>query len=89
MLRQQWAIEETKEKCDAEQRFLLNRERNLELIAHNATEKQLREEAQQADRMRDKALLEVALGKERAVEQWESDERNARREEIRTLQVHY
>jgi len=39
MLRQQWAIEETKEKCDAEQRFLLNRERNLELIAHNATEK--------------------------------------------------
>lgn len=39
MLQQQWAIEEQKEKQDAEQRFLLNRERNLELIQHNATEK--------------------------------------------------
>ena len=43
MLREQWAIEEQREKQDAEQRFMLNRERNLELIAHNATEKQLRE----------------------------------------------
>lgn len=39
MLKQQWAIEEEKEKEDTRQRFLLNRERNLELIAHNATEK--------------------------------------------------
>ena len=45
MLRKQWAIEEQKEKQDAEQRFLLNRERNLELISHNATENQLREAA--------------------------------------------
>ena len=43
MLQEQWAIEEQKEKQDAEQRFLLNRERNLELIQHNAMEKQLRE----------------------------------------------
>ena len=43
MLREQWAVEEQREKQDAEQRFMPNRERNLELIAHNATEKQLRE----------------------------------------------
>ena len=46
MLQEQWAIEEQKEKQDAEQRFLLNRERNLELIQHNAMEKQLREQAE-------------------------------------------
>ena len=45
MLRQQWSVEEAKEKRDADQQFLLNRERNLELISHNATEKQLREQA--------------------------------------------
>ena len=39
MLREQWAIEEAKEKRDTEQQFMLNRERNLELISHNATEK--------------------------------------------------
>ena len=39
MLREQWAIEEQKEKRNNEQQFMLNRERNLELIAHNATEK--------------------------------------------------
>lgn len=46
MLQKQWAIEEQKEKMDADQRFILHRERNLELIGHNATEKQLREQAQ-------------------------------------------
>ena len=39
MLRAQWAVEEQKEKTDVDQQFLLNRERNLELISHNATEK--------------------------------------------------
>ena len=61
MLREQWSIEEQKEKQDAEQRFLLNRERNLELIAHNATEKQLREQAHQMELDRDKQLLSAAL----------------------------
>ena len=65
MLQQQWAIEEQKEKQDADQRFLLNRERNLELIAHNATEKQLREQAEQMERNRDKVLLDAALERER------------------------
>ena len=89
MLREQWAIEEAKEKRDTDQQFLLNRERNLELIAHNATEKQLREQAQQVDRNRDKILLDAALDRERAVEQVEAEERLARRREIQELQKHY
>ncbi len=89
MLRQQWAIEEQKEKTDADQRFMLHRERNLELIAHNATEKQLREQAGQLERNKDKVLLDAALQKEQAVEQIEAEERLARRREIQELQAHY
>jgi len=89
MLKQQWAIEEDKEKEDTRQRFLLNRERNLELIAHNATEKQLREQADERERVRDKELLGQALNKERALEQLEADERMARRREIQELQSYY
>ena len=43
MLKQQWVDEEEREKRAEQQKFLLNRERNLELINHNATEKHLRE----------------------------------------------
>ena len=89
MLRKQWVIEEQKEKQDAEQRFLLNRERNLELIGHNATENQLREAAKHQELERDKTLLSAALGRERAIEQVEADERLARRREIQELQAHY
>ena len=45
MLREQWIIEENKEQVASQQQFILNRERNLELISHNATEKQLLEAA--------------------------------------------
>jgi hypothetical protein len=89
MLKQQWAIEEEKEKNDAHQQFLLNRERNLELIGHNATEKQLREHAEMQERARDKVLLNKALSYEQAVEQLEAEERLARRREIQELQKHY
>ena len=68
---------------------MLNRERNLELIQHNAMEKQLREQAEQADRQRDKVLLNQALSREQAVEQYEADERMQRRREIQELQTHY
>lgn len=85
MLKQQWQVEEAKEKEDTRQRFLLNRERNLELIGHNATEKQLREAAEERERIRDKELLDSALNKERALEQLEADERLARRREIQEL----
>ena len=89
MLKQQWAIEEEKEKEDTRQRFLLNRERNLELIAHNATEKQLREQADDKERVRDKQLLGAALDKEKSLQQLEEDERLARRREIQELQSYY
>ena len=36
MLKNQWAIEDEREKDAERQKFLLNRERNLELIQHNA-----------------------------------------------------
>lgn len=85
MLKQQWSVEETKEKQDAQERFILNRERNLELIAHNATEKQLREHAVQAEKDRDKVLLNNALSYERAVQDLEEQERLARRREIQEL----
>jgi len=39
MLNTQWKSEEEREKESDLQRHLLNRERNLELIQHNATEK--------------------------------------------------
>jgi len=42
MLKTQWATEIEADKEQERQKFLLNRERNLELIAHNAAEKELR-----------------------------------------------
>lgn len=89
MLRQQWIREEQQEKTDAEQRFMLHRERNLELIAHNATEKQLREQGEMREREADKMRLEKALAHERAIEQFEQEERNERRRETQALQSHY
>ena len=41
------------------------------------------------ERNRDKVLLEQALARERAVEEFETAERNARRREIVELQQHY
>ena len=59
------------------------------MIAHNATEKQLREQAHQQDLQRDKTLLSAALAREQAIEQVEANERLARRSEIQELQTHY
>lgn len=44
MLNDQWRKEEDYEKEMERQKFLLNRERNLELIRHNEAEKRLRDE---------------------------------------------
>lgn len=89
MLKEQWAVEESQEKKNEHQKFLLNRERNLELIQHNATEKQLREQAEACERQRDKELLGQALQYEQALENLEAEERAARRSEIQELQKHY
>ena len=59
------------------------------MINHNATEKQLREQAEMQDRLRDKDLLNAAMAKEKAVEELELAEKAARRNEIVELQKHY
>jgi hypothetical protein len=57
MLKTQWAIEDEKDRKAEHERFLLNRERNLDLIHHNAQEKQIREIAENAEKQRDKIML--------------------------------
>lgn len=42
MLNRQWARELESDKEAERQKFILNRERNLELINHNAAERELR-----------------------------------------------
>ncbi len=42
MLKHQWAKEIDADKEAERQKFILNRERNLELINHNAAERELR-----------------------------------------------
>ena len=42
MLNRQWALELESDKEADKQKFLLNRERNLELINHNMAERELR-----------------------------------------------
>ena len=59
------------------------------MIQHNAAEKQLREQAEAAERQRDKELLGQALQYEQSLENLEAEERAARRREIQELQKHY
>ena len=44
MLKDQWTKEEEFERELERQKFILNRERNLELLRHNEAEKKLRED---------------------------------------------
>ena len=64
MLKTQWTKEEEYEREMERQKFMLNRERNLELIRHNEAEKQLREEQERREKERDRLMLEYALTKE-------------------------
>ena len=43
MLKKQWAIEHEQDKEAERQKFILNRERNIELINHNQAERELRQ----------------------------------------------
>ena len=89
MLSNQWKNEEEHEREIERQKFILNRERNLELIRHNEAEKQLREEQEKMEKMRDKDMLQTALDRERALESLESEEKRLRRQEVIDLQKHY
>jgi hypothetical protein len=57
MLQTQWKKEEEYEREMDRQKFVLNRERNLELIRHNEAEKKLREEQSLREKERDKLML--------------------------------
>lgn len=71
------------------QKFILNRERNLELIRHNEAEKKLREETSRVEKERDREMLNKALTKEQQLERLEQDEKLKRRQEVGDLQQYY
>ena len=71
------------------QKFILNRERNIELINHNAAERELRGIQEQTERNRDRFLLDANLNRETAMIELEEREKAARRQEIVDLQIYY
>lgn len=89
MLKKQWALEIEADKEADRQKFILNRERNLELISHNAAERELQSIQLDAGKQRDKELLNAALAKEQAMIDLEEAEKKRRRQEIVDLQVYY
>ena len=89
MLNNQWKSEEERERELERQKFVLNRERNLELIRHNEAEKQLREEQLRLEKERDKEMLGKALTKEQQLERLEQEEKMKRRQEVVDLQKYY
>ena len=86
MLKDQWAVEEAREKKIEQERQTLVRERNLGLIEHNQQEKLLREQAVLSEKQRDLQLLNSALEREKALEALEYEERMKHRAETVELQ---
>jgi hypothetical protein len=82
MLKEQWAKEIESDKEAERQKFILNRERNLELINHNAAERELRNIQEGAMKERDQELLAAALAREKALQDIEEEERAQRRKEV-------
>lgn len=89
MLIEQWAKEIESDKEAERQKFLLNRERNLELINHNAAERELRNIQTDQEKLRDKELLQAALAREKALADIEEVEKAQRRKEVIELQQYY
>lgn len=89
MLKTQWAREIESDKEAERQKFILNRERNLELINHNAAERELRQIQLEKEKARDKELLAAALHREQALASIEDAEKQQRRKEVIELQQYY
>ena len=89
MLKTQWQKEQEMDKEAQRQQFILNRERNLELIKHNAAERELRNTQIDAEKSRDRELLNAALHREKALADIEEAEKNKRRNEVVELQQYY
>jgi hypothetical protein len=64
MLKEQWAREIEADSEAERQKFILNRERNLELINHNAAERELRNIQEGVEKTRDQELLTAGLARE-------------------------
>lgn len=89
MLNEQWMREQEQEREIERQKFILGRERNLELLRHNEAEKQLREEQLRTEKERDKEMLSKAINKEQEIERIEREELLRRRKEVVELQQFY
>jgi len=89
MLKTQWAREDAMDKEADRQKFLLNRERNLELINHNAAEKELRKIEAEKGKARYSELLAAAIARENALRDIEEAEKLERRREVIELQQYY
>lgn len=89
MLKTQWKVEEAADAEAERQRFVLNKERNSELINHNANELELKKIQLEAAKKRDKELLDTALAREKALTELEEAEKNSRRQEVIELQKYY
>ena len=89
MLKRQWVMEAAADKEAERQKFILNRERNIELANHNTAEKGLREIQIAADKQRDKEILEYNLAREKAMIDLEVAAKAARRKETIELQAYY
>jgi len=89
MLKTQWKAEEAADAEAERQRFVLNKERNSELINHNANELELKKIQLEAAKKRDKELLDTALAREKALTELEEAEKNSRRQEVIELQKYY
>ena len=61
----------------------------MELIKHNAAEKALQEQAELAEKMRDKELINATVAQEKAIEALEMQERLQRRKEVTELQKQF
>ena len=89
MLKEMWSKELDQDKEVERQKFILNRERNIELIKHNAAEKELRSYQLQEEKQRDLDLLNAALAREKALADIEEAEKQKRRQEVIELQQYY
>ena len=61
----------------------------MEIIQHNVAERELNRIQLEAEKHRDKELLADALAREKALEEIEESERQARRKEVIALQQYY
>ena len=89
MLQQKWEQELQDEKQAEYEKFLQNRERNLDLIKHNAAEREIKAEQIEIEKVKDKEMLELALAREKAIQEIEDRERAERRKEVIELQQYY